>query len=114
MASKNIQKIAEHLQATVGEPIPNANGGAFGAAHLAAVLSARLKPAQGKRMGRPSDPAWNVSRRIPMKEETLAQLQALATQFSNEGRAISPMQVAAQLLEKSLEQVMKEGSQTHV
>ena len=104
MASKKIQKIARGLGATIGEPVPDVGGGPFGAARLAGILSARLQ----SNRGRPSDPTWSVSRQIPMREETLTQLQKLAKSFSSPGRAISPMQVAAQLLEKSLEQVERE------
>ena len=110
MANKKIQKIAKGLGATIRKPVPDVGGGPFGAARLAAVLSTRLQSTRG----RPSDPTWSVSRQIPMREETLSQLQKLAKSFSSEGRSISPMQVAAQLLEKSLEQVRKEEKKVSV
>ena len=39
-----------------------------------------------------------------MTEETKEQLTALAEELSGEGRQVSPMQVAAQLLEESVSQ----------
>jgi hypothetical protein len=56
---KNIDKIAKLLGAKVGGQVPDTGGGAFGAARLAeivATLQSRLRPSQGKRSGRPTDP----------------------------------------------------------
>lgn len=99
---KHVQKIADALGATVVGQVPETGGGAFGMARLAAVLKARLEPGQGRRPGRPSDPSWRLQRKVPMSEETLKQLTELANAMSTEERKISPMQVAAQLLEDSL------------
>jgi hypothetical protein len=100
--AKNVGKLANAVGATVVGKIPHTGGGAFGAARMAALLQARLKPQVGVRPGRPSDPAWTLSRKVPMSAETLQQLQDLATQLSSEKRKVSPMQVAAQLLEQTL------------
>jgi hypothetical protein len=43
-----------------------------------------------------------------MKQTTFEQLQELAESFSHQGRKISPMQVAAELLERGLELVTKD------
>lgn len=101
--AKQVDKIAEALGATVVEEVLDTGGGAFGMARLAAVLKARLEPGQGRRPGRPSDPSWRLQRKVPMSEETLKQLTELANAISTEERKVSPMQVAAQLLEDSLQ-----------
>ena len=103
--AKNVKQIAKALGAKIGEPVPDTGGGAFGMAWLAASLSSRLEPIQGKRPGRPSDPTWVYSRKVPMKEETLDRLEEIAASVSTRDRKVSPMQVAAQLLEQSLDQV---------
>jgi hypothetical protein len=102
MMAKNIQKLADTLGARVVGQVPDTGGGAFGMARLAAVLRARLEPGQGRRPGRPSDPGWVHQRKVPMSEETLARLTHLAASMSTAERKVSPMQVAAQLLEESL------------
>ena len=103
--AKNVKQIAKALGAKIGEPVLDTGGGAFGMAWLAASLSSRLEPIQGKRPGRPSDPTWVYSRKVPMKEETLDRLEEIAASVSTRDRKVSPMQVAAQLLEQSLDQV---------
>lgn len=100
--AKNVQKIAKALGATIGEPVSDTGGGAFGMAWLTAELRSRLEPIQGKRPGRPSDPSWVYSRKVPMSEETLERLEGLAEAVSTSERKVSPMQVAAQLLEESI------------
>jgi hypothetical protein len=106
--AKNIKRIAKALGARIGPPVPDTGGGAFGMARLADVLSSRLEPIRGKRPGRPSDPTWVYSRKVPMSEATLERLEKLATSVSSVHRKISPMQVAAQLLEQSLERMEEE------
>lgn len=69
---------------------------------LAKSLSSRLKPSKGARPGRPSDPTWNQHGKLPMSEETAELLQDLAIELSTAQRKISPMQVAAHLLEVQL------------
>jgi hypothetical protein len=103
--AKNVNKIAEALGATVVGEIPDMGGGAFGMSRLAAILRARLEPSQGRRPGRPSDPLWTVQRKVPMSQETLERLTQLAASISTAERRVSPMQVAAQLLEDSLNRV---------
>jgi hypothetical protein len=102
--AKNMNTIAKKLGATVKGEVPDTGGGAFGMARLAQILTSRLQPSQGLRPGRPSDPNWVVQGKVPMTEETKGQLTTLAEKLSNEGRRISPMQVAAQLLEESVSQ----------
>lgn len=103
--AKNVEKIAALLGATVVEELPDTGGGAFGAArlgHLAAALQARLTPTVGQRPGRPTDPSWVHHSKIPMSEETRQKLNRLADLASTPERQVSPMQVAAQLLEEAV------------
>jgi hypothetical protein len=103
--AKNIKTIAKRLGAEIVGRVPDAGGGAFGAArisHLVAQLQARLQPSQGKRPGRPTDPSWARSPKVPMSPQTQAKLTRLAARVSKSGRQISPMQLAAQLLEDAV------------
>jgi hypothetical protein len=103
--AKDIRKIAEALGAKIVGKLPAYGGGAFGAARLpvlVAALKERLTPSVGKRPGRPTNRAWKVHRKVPMSEETLAKLRQMAEEASTPERRISPMQVAAHLLEEAL------------
>jgi hypothetical protein len=103
--AKNIRRIADRLGATVIGRVPDVGGGAFGAARLAAIvetLRSRLVPGQGRRAGRPTNPNWVRHPKVPMSEATERLLNRLADQASASGRKVSPMQVAAQILEEAL------------
>ena len=103
--ARNIQSIARKLGAKVVAGVPETGGGAFGAARLAevvAALQARLEPSQGTRPGRPTDPTWVESPKVPMTEATFRKLSRLAEQASTSERKVSPMQMAAQLLEDAV------------
>ena len=104
MANK-VAFFAKKLGASIGEPVPDTGGGAFGMARLTAVLAARLRPSQGKRPGRPSDPSWSRYAKVPVSDATMARLAQLADSVSTGERRVSPMQVAAQLLEESLQRM---------
>jgi hypothetical protein len=85
--------------------LPDIGPGAFGAARLAQVieqLRSRLVPAQGLRTGRPTDVRWERRPKVPMSEETEQRPIHLAAEASTAGRKISPMQLAAQILEEAL------------
>jgi hypothetical protein len=71
-------------------------------------LRSRLAPGQGERPGRPSDPTWTVQRKLSMNAETLATLERLAESLSTEQRRVSPMQVAALLVEEAAERLLVE------
>jgi hypothetical protein len=106
--AKNIERIAAGLGAEVVGKVPHTGGGAFGAARLAqivATLQARLEPGQGLRPGRPTDAAWVRHPKVPMSEATRQRLARLAEQSSTVGRKVSPMQIAAQLLEDALARI---------
>jgi hypothetical protein len=103
--AKNIDKIAADLGAKVIGQVPNTAGGAFGAARLANIvetMQARLKPGQGRRPGRPTDANWVKHPKVPMSEATRQRLSRLAEESSRSGRKVSPMQIAAQILEDAL------------
>jgi hypothetical protein len=103
--ARNIKRIAEGLGAQVIDAVPDTGGGAFGAARLARIvesLQVRLVPGQGKRAGRPSDPGWVRHPKVPMSEATRRRLSLLAERASAGGRKVSPMQIAAQILEDAV------------
>lgn len=107
--AKNVNEIAHALKAEIIGTVPETGSGAFGAARLASILHARLVPSSGLRPGRPSDPNWVKHPKVPMSSATFDRLQKLAGEFSTPDRRISPMQVAAQLLESSVEELVKEN-----
>jgi hypothetical protein len=103
--ARNINKIAGRLGAKVIAQVPEVGGGAFGAARLAQIieeLRSRLVPGQGRRAGRPTDARWVRHPKVPMSEATERRLTRLAEAASATGRKISPMQLAAQILEDAL------------
>jgi hypothetical protein len=104
---KQVSKIGKNIGAKHRGTLPNVGGGAFGAAWLAQILHERLAPSTGKRPGRPTNDSWTKHPKVPMSAETLASLQELSAMLSSEQRKVSPMQVAAQLLEESVTQFVK-------
>ena len=103
--AKNIKKLAAGLGAKVVGQVPDTGGGAFGAARLARIvetMQARLVPGQGRRPGRPTDANWVRHPKVPMSDATRQRLARLAEQISTGGRKVSPMQIAAQILEDAL------------
>jgi hypothetical protein len=103
--AKNTKKLAAALGATRVIKVPNTGGGAFGAArlgHIVATIQARLVPGQGRRPGRPTNASWVRHPKVPMSDATRQRLALLAEQSSTSGRKVSPMQVAAQILEDAV------------
>jgi hypothetical protein len=103
--AKNMEKIAAGLGAKMVKKVPHTGGGAFGAArlaHIVAMIQARLEPGQGLRPGRPTDASWVRHPKVPMSDATRQRLAQLAEQSSTGGRKVSPMQIAAQILEDAL------------
>ncbi len=103
--SENIDRIAKKLGGEIVCPVPDVGGGAVGMARLAgiiAALQARLQPAEERRPGRPTDTNWVHHPKVPMSAETQARLERLAELASTPERKVSPMQVAAQLLEEAV------------
>ena len=106
--SKKIQKLAKALGARVVAELPDTGGGAFGAARLGqlvADLQTELRPSRGKRPGRPTRSGWSQRPKIPMSKSTERRLIALARKASTPERKISPMQIAARLLEDAVAQL---------
>ena len=102
---RKIRQIAKVMGAEIVGEVPETGGGAFGAARLLQVVKAlgeRLQPGQGMRPGRPTAKEWDIRSKVPMSSVTRRKLQRLAQQMSTTDRKVSPMQVAAQLLEKAV------------
>lgn len=66
---------------------------------LGGRLRGRLEPGQGERPGRPSDPTWTLQRKLSMNEQTLEMMEQAANAVSTDERRVSPMQIAALLIE---------------
>lgn len=99
--ARNIESLAKQLGATVVGTAPDYSAGAFGMAALAKTLQERLEPSIGKRPGRPSNQAWSKRPKVPMAPETEQRLKELASLLSAGERRVSPMQVAALILEQA-------------
>lgn len=83
-----------------------AGSGHFGAMQLVADVQARFRtPAGG---GRSTDPAWTEKRLLPLAPDTLDRLDRLARAIGKQGVSISPLQVAALLLERAISDVNDE------
>jgi hypothetical protein len=107
--AKNVKRIAKTLGAKVVERLPDVGGGAVGAMRMAKLLQERLQPGQGERPGRPSVPTWTRRSKVPMSEATERGLAKLAQVFSDRQKhRVTPMQVAAHLLEAAVEQYADE------
>jgi hypothetical protein len=105
LMAKNIDKIAAGLGAKIVAQVPDTGAGAFGAARLARIaenIQARLVPGQGLRPGRPTDANWVRHPKVPMSDATSQRVDLLAERFSTDGRKISPVQIAARIIEDAL------------
>jgi hypothetical protein len=71
-------------------------------------LRKRLEPGQGERPGRPSDPTWTVQRKLSMSEKTLEMLAKAAAAVSTAERRVSPMQIAALLIEDATQGLLSD------
>ena len=78
-----------------------AGSGYFGALQVAEEVRGRFtKPVGG---GRARDPLWTTKRLLPVKQETLAQLEVLARKVSRlVHHRVEPLQIAAVLVERNL------------
>jgi len=70
----------------------------IGMGMIASILRKRLV----SRGGRPSDPAWTISRKVPMRSETWEELDRLARKLQEQNIRVSAGQVAAIALERGL------------
>jgi len=57
------------------------------------------------------NPSWGLQREVPMSAETLERLTKIAESINTEDRKVSPMQVAALLLEESLRRPLTKEDQ---
>jgi hypothetical protein len=106
---KRIARIAKDIGAKHRGHLPAVGGGAFGMAQIAQLLHERLAPSAGKRPGRPTNDRWTEHPKVPMSSDTLASLREISAQLSSEERKVSPMQLAAQLLEESVVRITGSG-----
>ena len=74
-------------------------------------IRARLAPGKGARPGRPSDPSWTVQRKLSMNDQTLRTLELIADSVSTDSRRVSPMQVAALLIEDATQGLRSDVNQ---
>ena len=75
--------------------------GPFGVAALLDEVKHRLI----SRGGRPSDPAPTVRRLVPLKKQVWRRLQTQARHLSDRGKRVSPGQLAALLLERTINEL---------
>jgi hypothetical protein len=66
---------------------------------VASIVRERLV----SRGGRPSDPAWTIVRKVPMRPETWAELNRCAQELQGQDVRVSAGQVAAIALERGLQ-----------
>ena len=95
-------EFAQMLGAEIVGEVPEVGAGPFGMARLARILQQRLTPSQGERPGRPTDPSWVIRPKVPMSKATAHKLADIAEAMTTPQRRVSPMQVAAQLLEEAV------------
>ena len=93
-------RVGQMLGATRVVSVPGLpSGGPIDLLHLRADVARRLKSTGG----RPTDPAWNVQRLVPFRDDRWRQLEELADRISTEERRVSPAQLAAILIERALD-----------
>jgi hypothetical protein len=102
---KNPEEFARLLGAKIVGQVPEIDSGPFGMARLAHMMHERLTPSQGERPGRPTDSSWSARPKVPMSKGTQQRLAEIAEEMSTPQRRVSPMQVAAQLLEAAVASV---------
>src|SRR5438552_901077 len=98
----DIKEIAEALGAKIVGKVPKVGGSAFDMMRLKEIMRARLEPSHGKRPGRPTNITWVTRPKVPISAETERKLALLAEKLSTPQRKVTPMQVAAQLLEDAV------------
>lgn len=81
--------------------VTNKPHGPFGVAALLRELENRLV----SRGGRPSDPGPTIRRLVPMKKQVWRNLKTEAAFLSTQGKRVSPAQLAAMLVEKSISEL---------
>ena len=97
-AARQSDDMKEALGALRSFSVVSRPHGPFGVMALVDELKGRLV----SRGGRPADPVPTVRRLVPLRKHVWKELQAQANVLSNLGRHVSPGQLAAMLLERSL------------
>lgn len=99
----DMNKIARGLRAERKGRV-SSRGGYFGAMQLLVDIETRFRvPAGG---GRATDPEWTERRLVPLTPRTLKRLEAITDDVrERRGVSLTPMQLAALLLEKTTEQL---------
>lgn len=97
-AARQSDDLKEALGASRSFPIVSRPHGPFGVMALLDELKGRLV----SRGGRPADSAPTIRRLVPLRKNVWKELQAQANVLSRLGRHVSPGQLAAILLERSL------------
>jgi hypothetical protein len=97
-AGRQSEDLKEALGATRTFSIVSRPHGPFGVMALLDELKGRLV----SRGGRPSDRAPTVRRLVPLRKHVWKALQTQASALSRLGRHVSPGQLAAMLLERSV------------
>lgn len=93
--------LSEILGASQSFSVGNKPHGPFGVAALLHEIQTRLV-SQG---GRPSEVGPTIRRLVPMRAKVWKTLKAQADSLSKRGRRVSPAQLAALLVEKSLSEL---------
>jgi hypothetical protein len=86
--------------------VANRPRGPFGVAALLDEIQNRLV----SRGGRPSDPGPTIRRLVPLKKQVWSSLKAQAAYLSSHGKRVSPAQLAAMLVEKSISELIMPDS----
>lgn len=108
----DIDKVAKGLGAERRGSVAVGHG-YFGAMQLAADVQARFRVPKGG--GRATDPSWTARRLLPLAEESLQRLEDLAHTIEEKRQIrIEPMQVAALLLQRTLDRVTEEEAENIV
>ena len=81
--------------------VANKPHGPFGVAALVEEIQTRLV----SRGGRPSDPGPTIRRLVPMKKQVWRSLKEQAAFLSSHGKRVSPAQLAAMLVERSVSEL---------
>ncbi len=100
-----VRDFSDALGASRTFPVVARPHGPFAVAALLNEIRYRLV-SQG---GRPADPAPTLRRLVPLKKQVWKRLQAQAELLSSLGKPVSPGQLAALLLEKSVADLESAG-----
>lgn len=90
----------DDLSATVGAALGASIRDVGSAARNVDVLAEHYSARLISTGGRPSNPDWTLTRRVPFSESTWGKLQYLATKLGTSERTLAPAQLAASLVEE--------------